>query len=152
MVWWLSNIRGTGWSRTEVQLESNKHFQQHLQGKDPASQGWEDGWQSCCPCSKAASCSTICCGPEVSPQRPYPLTLGTGWKPKAIKTWHIGAPSTLAGPGEPTSVWDLLVQSDSDGSAGPGQSHQQQMQDAVIHWKPLHWSRDTVWPREHWSL
>lgn len=35
VVCWLSNIRRTGWSLIEVQLESNKHFQQHLQGKDP---------------------------------------------------------------------------------------------------------------------
>lgn len=33
MVCWLSNIRRTRWSLIELQLESNKHFQQHLQGK-----------------------------------------------------------------------------------------------------------------------
>lgn len=70
----LSDIRRTGWSRIEVQLESNKHFQ-----------GSRDHWQCHCPHSKVTICFSIRCGPEGSPQRSCPLTPITRSKPKVIK-------------------------------------------------------------------
>lgn len=135
----LSDIRRMGWSRIEVQLESNKHFQ-----------GSRDHWQCHCPHSKVTICFSIRCGPEGSPQRSCPLTPITRSKPKVIKplwTWPIPAPKRAPWPAQESQFTPGTFLSRETAMALAvlvQDTVTAMMQDTVCgkQWKPLCWSRD----------
>jgi len=126
------------------------------QSKILPRRGREHCWQCPCPRSKMTDQLLRCLlwsllkGPI-----PYPWNkIKAKGNKNSISVAHSRSQSqigTVTIQGEPAHMWDLPLQSDSDGSAcaGPGRQPQQwQLQDAAIHWRPPHRSRVTARQRE----